>query len=183
MYDCTATIWIDNTPTEFHLFPLPNFGDPHFYRTITCYEAFRKRENSGLYFSQKKARDTKTKWIPPAIRASMKDKDEWDVDHRILNESLAKYKCKTKPEPIWIRHDSLWDFFKAVGYDYKKKRYVRTENSAALFSATVEAQMSKALASFAEFATGAAEQCTWASRRTRHTLEYGSGWKGRIEIV
>lgn len=148
MYDCTATIWRHNVPSEFHLFPLPNFGDPNFNRTIRSYTAFRKRENYGLYNSQKKARDTQTKWIPAAIRTSLKDKDEWDVDHRLLNQSLAKYKLKTKAEPQWIRHDSIWDFYKAVGYDYKKKRYVPTNDCEGKLVKSSQVEFQKACLSF-----------------------------------
>jgi hypothetical protein len=25
-----------------------------------------------------------------------------------------------------VEHDSVWDFYKAVGYDYKKKKYLTT---------------------------------------------------------
>lgn len=174
MFDCTATLWLNNVPAEYHIFPLPNFGDPHFHKTITSYSSFRKRENAGLFNCQVKARKTQTPCVYPVIRASLKDKDDWDIDHRLLNESLAKYKLKIKPEPNWIRHESLWDVYKAIGYDFKTKRYIRAENCAAELSATVEIQMSKAVAAFERTAKRATKRCAWYSRYTRNSIEHGA---------
>lgn len=178
MYNCTATVWHNNVPTEFHLFPLPNFGDPHFNKTIKSYSAFRKRENTGLYLSQKKAHETKSKWIPPVLRTSLKDKDEWDVDHRLLNDSLAKYNLKRKPEPKWIRHESLWDFYKAVGYDFKKKRYVSPYDCKGVFDAAVTTQMEKAVVAFTQFAEGATLAFQGGPRHPRcHRFTPFRGWR------
>lgn len=155
MYNCTAIVWRNNVPTEHHIFPLPNFLDPGFSITIRSYSAFRQRENRGLYESQQKAWQTQTKWIPPAIRTSLKDKDEWEVDRKLLVDTLTAHNIPVEPEPNWIRHESLWDYYKAVGYDYKRRRYIQVEDCETIFVATVAKQMAKAFVSFEQFAKGA----------------------------
>jgi hypothetical protein len=148
MFDCTAIVWRNNVPTDHHIFPLPNFGDPNFNRTIRSYSAFRGGQNTSLWKAIQKARKTKKPCVYPAIRTALKDKDEWDVDFRLLNQSLAKYKLKLQPEPNWIRHESLWDFYKAVGYDYKTQRYISTEDCASKLAKSSQVKFQKACVSF-----------------------------------
>lgn len=148
MFDCTAIVWRNNVPTDHHLFPLPNFGDPNFNRTIRSYSAFRNRQNTSLWEAIQKARKTQKPCVYPAIRTALKDKDEWDVDFRLLNQSLTKYKLKTKAEPNWIRHESLWDFYKAVGYDYKTQRYIQAEDYQGQLDKSIQTRFQETCKSF-----------------------------------
>lgn len=78
---------------SYHKFPLPNVGEPGFYRQTVSYNAFRtkKRQYKGsiLYYAQ----DEEDKFFPPI-----------------------------KSVPMFI-HENIWEFYKAIGYDHKKNKY------------------------------------------------------------
>jgi hypothetical protein len=100
----------DEGPTELHWFKLPKMMEKHHYRTIGSYEAFRNREANRFV---KYLENGKPK---PTFRASCDSFaiTDFEFKHGLYKNLKAFY------------HADLWDFYKAVGYDYKKQRYIRT---------------------------------------------------------
>lgn len=149
MFQCVATMWYNNTPVLYHLFPVPTFGEPAFQKSIKAYEKFRKVNNGDLYKRTLAAHKPGATFVPPPIRGSLKDKDEWDVDRHLLIESCLRNNLATPDEPDWICHDNIFEFFEAVGYDHKAHRWIRPEDREAHFHAKVATQMEASARSFA----------------------------------
>lgn len=145
---CAVTMWHRDMQIDQHLVPIPEFGEPNFYRWIRRWETFRKRNNTDLYGRTIAAHKPGGVYIPPPIRASVKDKDEWDWDFDFLNKSLAKHNQPLAPAPDWINHDNMLEFFEAVGYDDKAHRWIRPKDREAHFNAKVAAQMEMSARNF-----------------------------------
>lgn len=104
-----ACLWRNGKPEEWHEFPLPGMCDKGYYRTAVSYDCFRNRENSRLYEANLKGiRD-----LP--IRTSLNHEEE--------HSGWQGFRFLNKPFPETQKHADLWSFYKAIGYDYKKKKY------------------------------------------------------------
>ena len=84
-----------------HIFDLPNYGEPNFYRSVSSFNAFF----NGM--SQKNHNWKANKLYHANF------KRELDI--------LKQYK-ETLELPQKIYYD-IWDFYKKIGYNYKRKRY------------------------------------------------------------
>jgi hypothetical protein len=142
-------MWYDDVPVDEHLIPIPSFGEPNFYRWGARWETFRKRNNTDLYKRTLAAHKPGGVYIPPPIRASVKDKDDWDWDRQHLIDCLLKHNQPIPNEPDWIKHDNMLEFFEAVGYDDKAHRWIRPEDREAHFLAKVGSQMDLVARNFA----------------------------------
>ena len=77
------------------------------YRDLTSYNAF---------FNSLKRRN----WSPSRLFVG-KTKDEYDLDISSIKASFAKLGLTVAVVPE-IKHESIWDFYKYIGYDFKKKK-------------------------------------------------------------
>lgn len=83
--------------------------EPGFYRATVSYDAFRNRENRRLYEANLRGiRD-----LP--LRTSL--------GHEEDNTLWQGFAYIGEPYPQTVKHVNLWAFYKAIGYDYKRKRY------------------------------------------------------------
>lgn len=78
---------------------VPDFKDPGFYRQTVSYSAFFNRMAKRLHESKGKA----------DLFMLRQEGDPWFEE----DEALAK------DPPI----NGIWEFYKAIGYDHKKKRF------------------------------------------------------------
>jgi hypothetical protein len=61
---------------------------------------------------------------------SIVDKPNWQKLRRFDFDWFATFERQEKQFPVYsdvpmIRHATLWDFYTYIGYDYKKKRYLK----------------------------------------------------------
>lgn len=106
MKQMLCILWRNSVPVENHYFNLPDCGEPRFYQSIVSYTWFRKREGERFrkwYYDPEHA-------SKPLTRARV---DYADDLTRCVDNLLPKFE-----------HESIWDLYKAIGYDYKKQRYV-----------------------------------------------------------
>lgn len=116
MYDFMVTEVDRNTSKHIRRFivSMPDIKDKGFYRATTSYNAFfssLKRRNwsdKKIYIPIAECYGTSTKFEnPPGVVI--------DVNHT-YGPSKIKNPIKMK---------SIWDFYKAIGYNYKTKSYVK----------------------------------------------------------
>jgi hypothetical protein len=112
---------------------MPNFGTPGFYRQGISHCYFKKRE-------QKRALPVTDGICRPVhTLAYTQNMDQKEIDHwrKSFDESLLQ--CGKKlPAPVtdadkisWMHKTvplitvtGMWDFYKAIGYDYKAQKYL-----------------------------------------------------------
>jgi hypothetical protein len=95
-------LWVDGKPTELHSFEL-EYGVKNWYITITSLSAFGSREGGRLF--------------------KRHNAGHWDVEgKRGQVGTVGGSYANQVPE---IKHETLWDLYKAIGYDYKLKRYIK----------------------------------------------------------
>lgn len=105
-----CVIWIEGTPTEYHEFTMPEIMEKGGYRAIGSYEAFRNGQNRKLY-------NANLKGIHHLPRRASVDRLE---DHALF----ATFKIMKRSFPQTIKHESLWALYTAIGWDYKRKKWI-----------------------------------------------------------
>lgn len=87
---------------KIHTFPLPEFKDQGFYRTITSYSAF---------FESAKMRNKSSAHLFLAI------------DENIYNTASTEFEKERDRNLPVVQHKDLLSFFEYIGYDRKTKKY------------------------------------------------------------
>lgn len=100
-----ALLFVAGESKEVHVFDLPNFGEPNFYRHNLTFSGFRNRENKRLYEQQQKKKPVLAK------RCSVIEAGDWSSLEKAYSE-LPHY-----------THPDIFEFYRAVGYSYSRKRY------------------------------------------------------------
>lgn len=122
--DYVAFLHKDNVVIEKHIIRMPAYDEKGWYKSVTSIGAFNNRESTRFYDI------IYVKKVPLfGLHCSVWRLDEWERDNKITAESIlrvtgiADYKHPYDLLPQ-VEHKSVFDFYKAVGYDYKKKRYI-----------------------------------------------------------
>lgn len=122
LHEMYAIEYANNVPTRIHVFKLEADPQQSDYRALVSLGAFDKR--MGLICAR-------NLW---AKRFWLKRKFEWDQlvesDRRML---------RLRHSPIWVNlpkqiHEDLWSFYRAVGWDYKQKKFIDQQNISAASS-------------------------------------------------
>jgi hypothetical protein len=83
----------------YHAFNLPNVSEPGFYRSVGSFNAFFNSGKKGRHWTKHK------------------------LYHQMDDISLGWHKkCYINLETI--EHKDIWEFYKYIGYDYKRKKYM-----------------------------------------------------------
>lgn len=111
--------YVNNVPTRIHVFKPEADPQQSDYRALVSLGAFDKR--MGLICAR-------NLW---AKRFWLKRKFEWDQ----LVESDRRM-MRLRHSPIWVNlpkqiHDDLWTFYRAIGWDYKQKKFIDQQNISA----------------------------------------------------
>jgi hypothetical protein len=106
---------------EIHTFTLEPEGKNR-YSALVSMQWFQERELELRYGDKPK------KNLPPFYVGLFEQKHFVDKLEKLRREDYAKR--GEEYEDIWTQfphfhHESLWDFYKAVGYDYKAKKWTR----------------------------------------------------------
>jgi hypothetical protein len=98
-----------NAEMELMKFSMPTYSEHNgeFYRQGTSFNAFFKRSDRNkhkgfLYYA---------KW-----------EDDYLFERKLMKELGATPKDRIIPS-----YPSIWEFYKAIGYDYKKKKFIKGE--------------------------------------------------------
>lgn len=122
LHEMYAIEYANNVPTRIHVFKPEADPQQSDYRALVSLGAFDKR--MGLICAR-------NLW---AKRFWLKRKFEWDQlvesDRRML---------RLRHSPIWVNlpkqiHEDLWSFYRAVGWDYKQKKFIDQQNISAASS-------------------------------------------------
>lgn len=111
-----AIVYDREEPAEIHWFWLPNFGEPRFYVTLCSWNWFRNREG-GRLVAWHDARRAGKKAVVPERRSYCNIIEDNDPMYH------KEVELKIYDALPTFEHATLWDFYKAVGYDYKRKKY------------------------------------------------------------
>lgn len=121
--------WIEHVrpgrQSEYHVVTTPEVVEDGFYRQITSISAFRRRELMRRFPMDKDCRPlwthesaAKVEWC--SVHTMDDAMSRWERDQEIAKRLEIPAPAELKPI---AEHDSIWKFYKAIGYDYKKKRY------------------------------------------------------------
>lgn len=100
-------LWKDGEPSEVHKIEL-TYSDEQWYTSSVSLSSFRRRENERLFKRYTKGfRDVIGKRCDVRTEAGMHG---YFVDFKLIL-------------PVF-EHKTVWDFYKAIGYDYKRKKYL-----------------------------------------------------------
>lgn len=109
-----VVLWDTKQPLEVHKFTMDEEGKSH-YRAIMSWNYFRNRESGKA-----------SKRVPFMFRSHGMTLESFEISASMEARIFAP-----DPAPILqlpqFDHSSIWDMYKAIGYDYKRKRYIRTE--------------------------------------------------------
>lgn len=109
---------------EMHTFNLPTPVEPRFYRSVTSFSAFFhhpvKDRKTGRHTFRSNSRDTLWYSHRP---------DEWELSLRSEERMRNKFPLKDgylyDSELPVTEHGTIWDFYKHIGYDYKKRKWLK----------------------------------------------------------
>ena len=122
--DYVAFLHSNNVPIEKHIIRMPAYGEKFWHRSVVTIDSFKNREAKRFYDT------TYVKRVPMiGSHCSLWRLDDWERDNENTTKSMLEicgienYKHPYDQLPTF-EHESPFDFYKAVGYDYKKKRYI-----------------------------------------------------------
>lgn len=122
-YDLVALERDNGKCVALHEISRPGWDEDGFYRASLTSEAFK-------YSEMRRRFGKNPPWNhKPLIRwFSVQNKDVWTIQenstNKIMSEmGLIKYRPEYHDASI-IKHESIWEFYKHIGYDYKRKKYL-----------------------------------------------------------
>lgn len=111
-----AILWKDGNPIEVHHLTMEPTVKQSRHRAVSSMNWFNERELK--IFCDRK--------VKPRYHTNIKCHTDWEFDLRFERRAYAPDQALTDTLPQFT-HTSIWDFYKAIGYDYKAKRYTRTD--------------------------------------------------------
>lgn len=108
-----ATEYRNGGSVSHHLIHMPSFSEKGFYRNTVSASAFSGRELKRMMANH-------WRWI--SLR--------WDglqtkaLDYKLHHNDPHLLKHARLGDRPRFDHESIWDFYLAIGYDYKKQRYI-----------------------------------------------------------
>jgi hypothetical protein len=118
---------------------LPEFSDKGFYRSVTSYQAYREREIHRAWPHLKKKKTASIICAPQdnVIWYSLKSQEDYDMlaESWLITCDICNFeKPVPNPDPNLCllnnyflpcqNIDGMFDFYKAIGYDYKNQKYL-----------------------------------------------------------
>lgn len=105
-----------NKSVAEHHIKIPRATEPGFYRAVVSMGAFQHRELTRVFGEKVRTRRQEVPFYYALQRRQ-------EVELRYASHVHRYGKTLKEILPI-IEHESIWDFYKYIGYDYKKKRFV-----------------------------------------------------------
>lgn len=104
-----------------HIVRIPEFHEENFSKDVKSLTKFENDE---------KERVLKNKSIPQEKIAIMYQYEEWLEEREATRDRMVNlrgfkdFKYEWDNTPIF-EHGTIWDLYKAIGYDHKKKKYIK----------------------------------------------------------
>lgn len=119
-----AILYKDDEPIEFHVFTAEPTAKHNRYRAVSSMGWFSEREVALRYG------DNPKKNLSPFHMSSMGRKAAYDKEEASWLAQCKKEGREAEYKELYaniphFEHTSLWDMYAAVGYDYKKKKWIR----------------------------------------------------------
>lgn len=111
-------LWKEGQPKELHSFTLDVCGKG-WYWAITSYSAFRRR--SAITFSKLIDKHKSYSLVYANMPRHGRNRSEIDIK---LEENMSMNFPGMLPELQRHHHTSIWSLYQAIGWDYKKKKWV-----------------------------------------------------------
>jgi hypothetical protein len=112
MKKALAIVWRNDVP-EYRTLLYPEYKDDGFYRQILSLDAFKNREARKLY----NWRHIKKRSIKELIWCSIRYEHDLEFDKKWILSPNVKF------NDLPLSKD-VWQFYRDIGYDYKKQRYL-----------------------------------------------------------
>lgn len=106
---------------ERHIVRIPEVNEENFSKDVTSLTKFENNERKRVY-------DNKS--TPQEKIAIMYHYEEWLEEQeatrdRMINlRGFKDFKHEWDDTPVF-EHETIWDLYKAIGYDHKKKKYIK----------------------------------------------------------
>jgi len=110
-----AILFKQGEPIEVHHMTMEPTVEQSRTRAVSSMNWFNDREAKLLY----------EKGVQP-FHTNIKMQQDWDFHVKFERRAFEPDPAPVDSLPQFT-HASIWDFYKAIGYDYKAKRYVRSE--------------------------------------------------------
>ena len=114
--DLIAAELVDGRHVVLHVIRQPLADEPGFYRSAVSGNAFKERETKIWYDRYY----TKRKVMPRQF--SVMYSFDFQIEKKIMLDRDSDHEWHTLPI---LEHESIWEFYKHVGYDHKKKKYIQ----------------------------------------------------------
>lgn len=101
---------LDNTPLYYHSFVAND------YRSLVSFNAF--------FRGMKKRNFSPEKWFSVFDNYGENDPNEWE---RYLTMMRSGVRLFPRISIAMTNHESIWNFYKAIGYDHKKNRWEQND--------------------------------------------------------
>lgn len=111
-----TTQWDNGKQHTLHIIHRPTVFEKGFYRQTTSFGAFINREKTASMKHTEEGRYCLGDWNPKT----------WIISRNCDKFSYDKHNLGPIPAEQWdiVEHKSVWAFYRYIGYDYKKKRYL-----------------------------------------------------------
>lgn len=115
-----AILWKAGEPIEVHHMTMEPTVEQSRTRAVSSMNWFNDREAKVLVdaFDKKKPR--------AIFHANIKCQQAWDFHVKFERRAFDPDPAPVDSLPQFT-HTSIWEFYKAIGYDYKAKRYTRAD--------------------------------------------------------
>lgn len=111
---------VNDNPVAIHIVHKPTPVQNGFYRQTCSFDAFRRRQVNLVHKCFQK-RIPIPRWFYCEFKA------DWEFMYEHNKKTLTELTGKSWDEFAGvprIEHDNVWTFYKAIGYDYKIKKFV-----------------------------------------------------------
>lgn len=109
---------------ERHLVRIPEVYEANFSKDATSIANFENDEKERIF---------KHKSIPPERIAIGYRYDEWIEEQESMRDRMINLRGQKDFKYEWddtsiVEHESIWDLYKAIGYNHKNKKYNEVNN-------------------------------------------------------
>lgn len=123
--DQHAIEWRFGEAVAIHHIAVPSIGDKGYYREVISMDYYRGRELEKVYGEKARKKGMRLANFP--VQYAMRRRDDWEFSQESSRDSIERITGRVYDRwsnlPVH-EHASIWDFYKFIGYDYKKQKYL-----------------------------------------------------------
>lgn len=121
MFKKICILYVNNEPVSRHIVKCIGYGEKGFYRDTTSMSAFTDRELRIFYKNYISNKNTPK-------RTGVHNYDEYMRDKENTKNILKEIGVNDIVDPVEktpiFEHENIKQFYEAIGYDIKKKKYI-----------------------------------------------------------